>query len=79
MLTCEFVFPDREKERYEDVESVSLPARSGRMEVLPGHAEAFVVLVSGEIVVRTGEGEPRRIGVPGGECFVHKDVVMVIS
>ena len=57
---------------------ITLPAANGMMQVLPGHAESFVVLQAGEIVVVTKIGKVRSFTVPGGLGYVRDDQVVVL-
>jgi len=78
MITCVITSP-AETTVYEKALSVSLPAFFGRMQVLPGHAEAFVLLKKGEVVVRQANGpESKIIQIAGGECHIKGDRMAII-
>ncbi|NOY35323.1 MAG: hypothetical protein GXP44_00065 [bacterium] len=64
---------------YENALSVSLPAFFGRMQILPGHAESFISLKKGDIVVKqSNSSEDKIIQIAGGECHIKGDRAAVI-
>ncbi len=63
---------------YRELRSVTLPAWKGAMQILPGHAEAFVSLKRGNIVMELGDGRREMKAVKSGECHVRDDTVTVI-
>jgi F0F1-type ATP synthase epsilon subunit len=66
------------KTAYSNLRSVSLPALSGVMEVLPGHAESFVLLTVGSIVLRDQNNHIKKISVKEGECHIYQDGIVII-
>lgn len=75
-MQCLIVSPT-ESSRLQDVTSVTLPAQSGEMEVLPGHAEAFLLLTEGVVRLQMANGESREQKIAGGECHVRRDEVVI--
>jgi len=57
---------------------VVLPGAAGVVEVLPGHAECFVALGKGEIVIAVGEDEEEVHQANGGVAHVRDDRVVVL-
>lgn len=57
---------------------VVLPGVNGVVEVLPSHAECFVALGKGEIVVAVGEDEEEAYPVDGGVAHVRGDRLVVL-
>jgi F0F1-type ATP synthase epsilon subunit len=63
---------------YEALESVTLPAFSGSMQILPGHAEAFVVIAGGNMILKHADGHIETLPIGASECHVENDQVMII-
>ena len=76
MINCEISSPE-ETRTYENLRSIVLPAQEGEMQVLPGHAEAFVSLQKGNIVLEE-EDKKETISIAGGKCHIKDDRVLVI-
>ena len=49
----------------------------GQFDILPGHADFFSVLSSGEVLINTGASEPIKISITDGIITVRDDVVML--
>jgi len=78
MLKCAITSKEGTKE-YGKLKSVTLPGYIGQMQVLSGHAETFVLLQDGDIVLVNAEsGAEEKIQIQGGECTIRKDNVMII-
>lgn len=77
MMTCVITSPEKTL-TYGNLSAVSLPAFAGRMQVLPEHAESFVLLREGEIILRKTDGKKESARIPGGECYIKGDRVSVI-
>ncbi|HDH31477.1 MAG TPA: hypothetical protein ENH26_01740, partial [Candidatus Wolfebacteria bacterium] len=60
------------------VRSITLPAFSGQMQILPGHAESFILLQKGDISLLQLNKLSEIIQIINGECYVKNDVVKVI-
>lgn len=78
MLKCTITSKEETKE-YGELKSVTLPGYIGQMQVFSGHAETFVLLQDGDIVLVNAEsGAEEKIRIQGGECTIRKDNVMII-
>jgi F0F1-type ATP synthase epsilon subunit len=78
MLKCTVTSKEGTKE-YGELKSVTLPGYTGQMQILSGHAEAFMLLQDGDITLLNAEsGAEEKIRIHGGECTIRKDNVMVI-
>jgi F0F1-type ATP synthase epsilon subunit len=76
MITCTITSSGKTT-NYEDVKSITLPAYAGEAEILPGHAEAFLLFGEGEIMIeRPGNNE--RVKVKGGEFYVKDDKATIV-
>ena len=59
--------------------SLSFETITGQVEVLPGHAEAFFVVVAGPMVIQAPEAaEPQRLEVSPAVCHVKDNRVTVV-
>jgi len=77
MIHCVITSP-RETVIYKDGQSVILPVPSGQTQVLPGHAESFMALSPGNIVLSQANGKSKIIKAAGGECYIKDDSVLII-
>ncbi len=77
MISCTITSP-KETTVYKNVHSVTLPAFYGQMQILPGHAESFILLKEGSISLQQSGKEDEVIQNINGECYVKDDVVTVI-
>jgi F0F1-type ATP synthase epsilon subunit len=77
MINCVITSPEATK-RYKNVQSVTLPAFLGEMQILPGHAEAFILLQEGNIILQQLNRQNEVIRITSGECYVKDNVVVVI-
>jgi len=55
-----------------------LPAFSGQMQILPGHAESFLSLNEGNIVFQESRERKETIQIMNGECYIKDDAVVII-
>lgn len=60
------------------MQGITLPTFNGRVQLLPGHAEAFILLREGDVVLRLADGQRRIVRINGGECHVKKDAAVII-
>lgn len=77
MIDCTITSPQKTTV-YKGVKSIILPAFSGQMQILPGHAESFILLRKGNIFLRQLNKEEEVIQNTNGECHVLNDVVTII-
>ena len=77
MIECVITSP-KKTAVYKNLESVALPAFYGRMQILPGHAESFVVLREGFILLRQPGGKTDSVEISGGECHIKDNRALVI-
>jgi F0F1-type ATP synthase epsilon subunit len=76
MLNCTVTSAEH-TERYSRLKSLAVPAFSGRLQMLPGHAESFILLTPGEIIMDSAQGV-RTVVIDGGACHVKDDEVTVV-
>jgi F0F1-type ATP synthase epsilon subunit len=77
MLRCIITSPEETK-HYDLVQKVTLPAFFGKAQILPGHAEAFLLLKEGDVVIQSIEEQKKSIQINGGECYIDGSSVVVI-
>jgi len=77
MINCIITSPQKTAV-YKNLRSVTLPAFFGQMQILPGHAESFVLLKKGNISLRQLNKKKEIIQNINGECHIRNDVVTII-
>lgn len=77
MIDCVITSPEKTTS-YKDVQSVTLPTLSGQIQILPEHAESFVLLQEGNISLQQSNKENEVIPNTKGECYIKDNVVTVI-
>ena len=77
MINC-IIISSQKTTIYKNLRSVTLPAFFGQMQILPGHAESFVLLKKGNISLRQLNKKKEIIQNVNGECRIKNDVVTVI-
>ncbi|OIO33505.1 MAG: hypothetical protein COZ49_00040 [Candidatus Yonathbacteria bacterium CG_4_10_14_3_um_filter_47_65] len=75
-ITC-VILSTQKARTYEALHSVLLPALSGQMQILPRHAEVFVLLGPGTIVLESLDGTRESIPVENGESYIRNDMVKI--
>ncbi len=77
-LSCSITAPDTTK-TYEGLRSVSIPSATGTMQILPGHAESFVLIGDGDVILKSADGHIEILHIGQSECHIHHDQVMIIA
>lgn len=62
-----------------EVTSIHLPATTGEMEVLPGHASIITSVANGELIYTCPGQTPQSLFVGGGFLQVDKDDVLLVT
>ena len=62
-----------------EVTSIHLPATTGEMEVLPGHASIITSVANGELIYTCPGQAPQSLFVGGGFLQVDKDDVLLVT
>lgn len=62
-----------------EVTSIHLPATTGEMEVLPGHASIITSVANGELTYTCPGQAPQSLFVGGGFLQVDKDDVLLVT
>lgn len=77
MLNCT-ITSEKDTNHFEKVLSVTAPAYHGQIQILPGHAESFIILQEGEITIEKAKNQKESIQVTNGEIHIKNDTVTVI-
>ena len=64
---------------YEGLRSISVPASSGLMQILPGHAESFVMIVGGTVVLKNVDDRIETFLVGESECHIRDNKVVIVT
>jgi len=77
MIDCT-ITSQKETTIYRNVQSIKLPALSGKMQILPGHAESFVLMRVGNIFLQQSDKQDKIIQIKNGEFYIKNDKVTII-
>ncbi|NCF75061.1 MAG: hypothetical protein GWO87_01060 [Xanthomonadaceae bacterium] len=77
MINCIITSP-KKTTVYKDIQSVTLPSFYGQTQILPGHAEYFLLLNKGNIILQQSRERKKIIQTPSGECCVKNDNIIII-
>ena len=59
--------------------SVTLPTVSGEVQVLSAHADAFIALIAGTVVVEAEDGSKQSFALRGGVFRMKDDVATLVA
>lgn len=74
-MRCTIISPEN-KRQFEKVQSITLPAFSGEFQILPGHAESFIALRQGKIILESEK--INTIPLEGGICYIKDNITTII-
>ncbi len=74
-MQCKIISLDK-LEEFDNLKSLTLPASRGEMEILPGHAEAFIELKKGSLILIGSSN--KEIPIEKGVCCVNNDRVVIV-
>ena len=77
MFSCEIISPTK-KEIFQDVKSITLPAWQGEAQVLSGHAESFMALRDGEVILQLANGEKKNIQIKKAGFYIKDNKAIII-
>ena len=78
MLSCKII-SGQGTEEYGNIEKAMLPGLSGQIQILPGHAETFLLFTKGDItLIQKGSMHSKVVSVDGGACHVLGDVISIV-
>ncbi len=76
-LQCQIISPQKTI-IYKNLIKIKLPTYQGIMEVLPFHAETFVLLNSGEITLINENDKKKIVKIVSGECHIENNELVII-
>ncbi len=77
MIYCIITSPEKTTV-YKNIKSITLPAFRGITQILPNHAEAFMILKKGNIILKQLNKKDNNVQIASGECYVKDNVVKII-
>lgn len=63
---------------FDDVYSVDLPGKDGRLTVMIKHLPISAVLQKGDLIIKTNRGDVKNIEIPAGIFIFRHDILEVI-
>jgi F0F1-type ATP synthase epsilon subunit len=76
MIECVVASPEQTK-IYKNLRSVTLPGFKGQMQVLGSHAETFVLLREGQVVLEQAK-QRKSFRLKGGFSHIRDDRVVIV-
>ena len=77
MLDCKIISPTKAK-FFKELKSITLPAWHEQAQILPSHAEAFILLKKGQIALELADGSKRFVEIQKGGFYIKDDQAVVI-
>lgn len=79
MFKLTLVTPDKTVLKDAELAEVTLPAHSGELNILPGHAALMTVLNAGRLHYKLTNGESAEFVLAWGYCQVNESGVLVLA
>ena len=77
MINCTITSLNNTSE-YNDLRSIMIPALSGQMQILTNHAESFILLDAGNVILKDSGKNITSVKISGGECHIQNNSVTII-
>lgn len=74
-----FISSKKNTVEYQHINSVTVEATTGTLQIKAGHAELFAILVVGTCTLEAGDGALTGIPIAGGVCHVLHDTVTILA
>jgi len=71
------IISSKDKREFDNIKSITLPAFFGEMQILPDHAESFVVLQKGQIILDSSKNNS--LPIEGGVCHIKDNAIIIIE
>ena len=71
------LFSQEECEVFSDVVSITLPSKSGELQILSGYAESFLLLRDGTLSIEIKGKQKKNKEIGEGMCWVKDDEVSI--
>lgn len=79
MFKIFFATPDKKIISDAELEEITLPAHSGELNILPGHAPLMTTLSAGILKYKLKNGQSDTLAISWGYCQVSSDGVTVLA
>lgn len=79
MIQLNFVTPDKKILTGQSVHELYVPAFTGELNILPGHAPTMTTLVPGVVRYQTSEGTKHLFAVSWGYCQIQGSEVSILA
>jgi len=79
MFKLFFATPEKKVVAESELEEISLPAFSGELQILPGHAPLMTTLDAGILRYKLKNGESQNLAISWGYCQISSDGVTVLA
>jgi len=79
MFKLFFATPGKKVVADAELEEITLPAFSGELHILPGHAPLMTTLEAGQLKYRLQNGETDQLAISWGYCQISSDGVTVLA
>ena len=76
MINCTITSPEKTT-RYGKLSGITLPAASGQAQILPGHAETFMLVKKGNIVLRQ-PGQKEVMQIPSAVFYIKNNKAVFV-
>ncbi len=76
-IQCQIVSPQKTNV-YKNLISIKLPAYQGEMEILRQHAETFVLLKTGQVILVKKNHKKINVEITRSECHIKDNNVTII-
>lgn len=79
MFKLYFATPDKKVVSDIELEEITLPAYSGELNILPGHAPLMTSLEAGILKYKLKTGQTEKLAISWGYCQISSDGVTVLA
>ena len=77
LINCK-IYSTQKTQIYNNLKSVRLPAYRGQIQILPEHAESFILLSKGKIILEKTEKNKLSFDIKSGFCYFKNNSLTII-
>jgi F0F1-type ATP synthase epsilon subunit len=77
MFNCQITSPEKSK-LYKSLKSATLPGYFGQVQVLSQHAESFILLSKGDIILTRADDKREVLAIEQGCGYFSNDTLVII-
>jgi F0F1-type ATP synthase epsilon subunit len=77
-MSCILTSPEKTTV-YEGLRSISVPASSGLMQILCGHAESFVMIIGGVVTLKNVDDRIETFLIGESECHIRDNKIVIVT